>query len=131
MNNNRNNNGSEKMNENEMKTMPKTMNEMEIEALDYKLSRLRPGKTTCIKSGEHGYLSLGGSLYRLVNSGYYAPYKGDMWQATVWLNDGRWGHVTVAPSMSRLIQRIEQKYTFPRWERGFGKGATEQQEVWA
>ena len=32
MNNNRNNNGSEKMNENnEMKTMPRTMNEMEQE----------------------------------------------------------------------------------------------------
>ena len=74
MNNTNNNQGSEKMNENEMKTTPKTMNEMEIEALDYKLSRLKPGKSTCIRSGEWAYLSLGGSLLRLVNSGYYAPY---------------------------------------------------------
>ena len=132
MNNTNNNQGSEKMNENnEMKTMPKTMNEMEIEALDYRLSRLLPGRSTCIKSGEWAYLSLGGSLYRLANSGYYAPYKGDMWQASVWLNDGRWGHVTVASGLSLLMSKIEQKYTFPRWERGFGKGATEQQEVWA
>ena len=132
MNNINNNQGNEKMNENnEMKTMPKTMNETEIEALDYRLSRLNPGKKTRIRSGEWAYLSLGGSLYRLINSGHYAPYKGDMWQGSVWMNDGRWAHVTIAPGMSRLIHRIDQKDNYPRWEHGFGKGATEQQEVLA
>jgi len=132
LNNKNNNNGSEKMSENnEMKTTPKTMNEMEIEALDYKLSRLKPGHSTCIRPGEWAFLSPDGSLHRLVNEGYYAPWKRDMWTSSYWMNDG-WGLGLIAASKGRLINRISN-HIYPLWMKGFGKGgeATEQQEVWA
>ena len=124
--------GSEEMNENNEMKMPTTMNEMEIEALDYNLSRLKPGKSTCIRSGEWAFLSSDGSLHRLVNEGYYAPWKQNMWTSSYWMNDG-WGMGLIAATKDRLIERISAYRIYPQWTEGFGKGgeATEQQEVWA
>ena len=106
------------------------MTDMEIESLDYKLSRLKPGKSTCIKPGEWAYLSPDGSLHKLENWGYYAPYKGNMWTSSYWMSDG-WGAGEVADSKTRLVEKISDSWRiYPAWEEGFGKGgeATDQQE---
>lgn len=61
-----------------------TMTEIEIESLDYKLSRLKPGKSTCIKPGEWAYLATDGSLHKITNNGYYFAWKRDMWISSFW-----------------------------------------------
>ncbi len=105
------------------------MTDMEIESLDYKLSRLKPGISTCIKPGEWAYLALDGSLHKLKNDGYYSPWKRDMWTSSYWLNDGRWGMGEIAPSKKVLIFMIEGR-RYSVWKRGFGRGgmATDEQE---
>ena len=105
------------------------MDDMEIESLDYKLSRLKPSKSTCIKPGEWAYLASDGSLHKLKNDGYYSPWKCDMWTSSFWLNKGKWGFGEIAPSKKALIGKIDA-LRYPAWERGFGKGgeATQMQE---
>lgn len=104
------------------------MDDMEIESLDYKLSRLKPGKSTCIKSGEWAYLSIDGSLHKLENRGYYPPWRSDMWLSSYW-NNGVWAMGCIHSSKSRLIERLETA-VYPKWTRGFGKGgeASQMQE---
>lgn len=104
------------------------MTDLEIESLDYKLSRLKPSKSTCIKPGEWAYLSTDGSLHKLDNHGYYSPWRCDMWVSSYW-NDGRWVMGCIHSSKSRLIQRLETAI-YPKWTMGFGKGgeATQMQE---
>ena len=105
------------------------MTDMEIESLDYKLSRLKPGRSTCVKPGEWAYLTLDGSLHKLKNWGYYAPWGCDMWVSRCWMS-GRWCSGTIGGTKRRLTLEIERSGPHPEWTRGFGKGgeATDQQE---
>ena len=106
------------------------MDDMEIEALDYKLTRLQIGKSTCIKPGQWAYLCTDGSLHRLTNEGYYFAWKCDMWSSCYW-NNGGWVLGTISHSKLRLIREIEKVGPYPQWTRGFSKGgeATKHQEA--
>lgn len=127
------------------------MTDLEIESLDYKLSRLKRGKSTCIKAGEWAYLATDGSLHKLTNNGYYFAWKQDMWTSSSWFWDEKPRHATIKPygwsmgpigyGKGHLITVIEgkikdaqnqgRKGAFQEWKRGFGKTheATPEQEV--
>jgi len=126
------------------------MTALEIESLDYKLSRLKRGKSTCIKAGEWAYLATDGSLHRITNNGYYFAWKQDMWVSCSWFwNEQRhpsvkpygWAMGPIGYGKGHLITVIEDKVkeaqgrgrdgAFQPWTRGFGKTheATPEQEV--
>lgn len=134
-----------------MRNAEPPMTDLEIESLDYKLSRLSVGKSTCIKAGEWAYLATDGSLHRLSNQGYYFAWKCDMWGSSTWFWDEKPRHATIKPygwamgeisyGKGALISVIEAKIkkaqadgrngAYPAWKRGFGKTheATPEQEV--
>ena len=126
------------------------MSDLEIESLDYKLSRLKRGKSTCIKAGEWAYLATDGSLHRITNDGYYFAWKQDMWTSCSWFwKEGQhpsvkpygWSMGPIGYGKGHLITVIERKVkeaqeqgrkgAFQAWTRGFGKTheATLEQEM--
>ena len=127
------------------------MTDVELENLDYKLTRLVPGKSSCIKAGEWAYLASDGSLHKLTNDGYYSPWQQDMWTSCCWFWDEKPRHASIKPygwslgpigyGKGHLITVIEGKIkdardrgrrgAFPEWKRGFGRTheASLEQEV--
>lgn len=95
--------------------------EEEIEQLDYKLSRLKRGKSSKI----HGiwcYLDSMGTLHRLHNCGYYMGHI--MWSSNYWNNKDAWILGTISRSKKELIQKIESDVNngkYLEWVCGFGK----------
>lgn len=98
---------------------------MNDETLDYKLHRLKEGKSTCLEKGHWAYLASNGSLHKLVNHGYYFEWKCDMWVHSYHgqAKDGNfWGCGEISYSKKSLIEKIESKVSNYRpWTRGYGK----------
>lgn len=99
---------------------------MNDETLDYKLHRLKKGKSTFIDKGNWAYLASNGSLHKLVNHGYYFKWRCDMWVHSFHGQSKEkgtyWGCGEIAPTKKALIELIESKVCdYQPWITGYGK----------
>lgn len=92
---------------------------MNDEHLDYKLHRLKEGKSTCLEAGNWAYLDVNGGLHKIVNQGYYFQWKCDMWVHSYW-HKGSWCAGVIGHSKAACISKIN-KESWPMWLEGFGK----------
>jgi len=104
------------------------------EQMDYVLHRLKLEKSICMIPGNWAYLASNGSLHKLVNEGYYSPWRTNMWVSSYhFFNPQRgctWGLGEIASSKKQLIQAIEAKVSdYPPWEDGYGKTSKIELEV--
>jgi len=99
---------------------------MNDEQLDYKLHRLKEGKSTCFRPGNWAYLDLNGGLHKIVNYDYYFEWKCDMWVHSYW-HKGSWCAGVIGHSKSDCISKIN-KQRWPIWLEGFGKTAASLEE---
>ena len=99
------------------------------EHLDYKLSRLTNGKSTCIKPKYWAYLDSKGGLHKITNEGYYFGFQCDMWVSAYWDNKS-WCAGKVSDTKKGVIKEIENSLIEGdsiKWTQGWGK--TENIEV--
>lgn len=101
---------------------------MNDEAFDYKIHRLKPGRSTCMEKGNWAYLDSRGGLHKIKNYGYYHPWGSDMWVHSVWSKNRRgelwfWTNgVECCSTKGEIISLIESRvHQWPLWTEGFGK----------